>query len=141
MRERDRAPPSYSAGDNSRFRIRWLPSHHTSDWWPVYKGETQWKGLKPRVLLAGASGTSGTPPTRQLIAARREVVGISRSQTNAGRCAAPGAEAVVADVLDRESPFAAVRGVRADAVMHQLTRAWCANGAERGSRWWRRPGL
>src|SRR6266498_60609 len=74
-----------------------------------------------RVLLAGASGAVGTPLTRQLIAAGHEVVGITRSQANAERLRNAGAEAVVADVMDRENLLAAVRDVRADAVMHQLT--------------------
>lgn len=74
-----------------------------------------------RILLAGASGAVGTPLTRQLIAAGHEVVGISRSQANAERLRNARADAVVADVMDRESLLAAVRGVRADAVMHQLT--------------------
>ncbi len=74
-----------------------------------------------RVLLAGASGAVGTPLTRQLIAAGHEVVGITRSQANAQRLRTAGAQAVVADVLDRESLLTAVRDVRADAVMHQLT--------------------
>jgi nucleoside-diphosphate-sugar epimerase len=74
-----------------------------------------------RVLLAGASGAVGTPLTRQLIAAGHPVVGISRSQANAQRLRNAGAEVVVADVMDRENLLTAVRGVRADAVMHQLT--------------------
>jgi nucleoside-diphosphate-sugar epimerase len=74
-----------------------------------------------RVLLAGASGAVGTPLTRQLIAAGHRVVGITRSQANAERLRNAGAEGVVADVLDRENLLAAVREVRADAVMHQLT--------------------
>ncbi len=74
-----------------------------------------------RVLLAGASGAVGTPLARQLIAAGHRVVGITRSQANAERLRNAGAEAVVADVLDRENLLAAVREVRADAVMHQLT--------------------
>ena len=74
-----------------------------------------------RVLLAGASGAVGTPLTRQLIAAGHQVVGITRSQTNAERLRTAGAEAVVADVMDRENLLTAVRDVRADAVMHQLT--------------------
>jgi nucleoside-diphosphate-sugar epimerase len=74
-----------------------------------------------RVLLAGASGAIGTPLIRQLVAAGHQVVGISRSQANAERLRNADAEAVVADVMDRESLLAAVRGVRADAVMHQLT--------------------
>ena len=74
-----------------------------------------------RVLLAGASGAVGTPLTRQLIAAGHQVVGITRSQANAERLRTVGAQAVVADVMDRENLLTAVRGVRADAVMHQLT--------------------
>ena len=74
-----------------------------------------------RVLLAGASGAVGTPLTGQLLAAGHQVVGITRSRANAERLRSAGAAAVVADVLDRENLLAAVRGVRADAVMHQLT--------------------
>jgi nucleoside-diphosphate-sugar epimerase len=74
-----------------------------------------------RVLLAGASGAVGTPLTRQLIAAGHQVVGITRSQANAERLRSTGVEAVVADVMDRENLLTAVRDVRADAVMHQLT--------------------
>ncbi|MGZ4617907.1 MAG: NAD-dependent epimerase/dehydratase family protein, partial [Frankiaceae bacterium] len=74
-----------------------------------------------KVLLAGASGAIGTPLIRQLIAAGHEVVGISRSEANAERLRNADVEAVVADVMDRERLLAAVRGVRADAVLHQLT--------------------
>jgi nucleoside-diphosphate-sugar epimerase len=74
-----------------------------------------------RVLLAGASGALGTPLTGQLIAAGHQVVGITRSQANAERLRNAGAQAVVADVMDRENLLTAVRDVRADAVMHQLT--------------------
>jgi nucleoside-diphosphate-sugar epimerase len=74
-----------------------------------------------RVLLAGASGAVGTPLTRQLVAAGHQVVGVTRSQANAERLRTGGAEAVVADVLNREELLSAVRDVRADAVVHQLT--------------------
>ena len=74
-----------------------------------------------RVLLAGASGAVGTPLTRQLIAAGHEVVGITRSRANAERLRTSAREAVVADVMDRPNLLTAVRDVRADAVMHQLT--------------------
>lgn len=73
-----------------------------------------------RVLLAG-SGAVGTPLTRQLVAAGHQVVGITRSQPNAQRLKNAGAQAVVADVMDRENLLHAVRDVRADAVIHQLT--------------------
>jgi nucleoside-diphosphate-sugar epimerase len=74
-----------------------------------------------RVLLAGASGAVGTPLTGQLIAANHQVIGITRSQINAERLRKAGAEAVVADVMDRENLLTALRQVRADAVIHQLT--------------------
>jgi nucleoside-diphosphate-sugar epimerase len=74
-----------------------------------------------RVLLAGASGALGTPLTRQLIAAGHQVIGITRSRANAERLRTAGAQPVVADVMDRENLLTAVREVRADAVMHQLT--------------------
>jgi nucleoside-diphosphate-sugar epimerase len=74
-----------------------------------------------RVLLAGASGAVGKPLTRQLIAAGHEVVGITRSPATAERLRTAGAQAVVADVMDRDSLLTGVRDVRADAVMHQLT--------------------
>jgi nucleoside-diphosphate-sugar epimerase len=74
-----------------------------------------------RVLLAGASGAIGTPLTRQLTATGHQVVGITRRPQSAERLRNAGAEAVVADVMDRENLLAAVRDVRADAVVHQLT--------------------
>ncbi len=83
-----------------------------------------------RLLLAGASGAVGTPLTRQLLAAGHQVIGISRSQTNAARLRDTGAEAVVADVLDRESLLAAVQGVRTDAVVHELTALGSRNPIE-----------
>ena len=74
-----------------------------------------------RVLLAGASGAIGTPLTRQLLTAGHEVVGITRSTATAERLRTAGVEPVVADVLNRANLLAALRDVRADAVMHELT--------------------
>jgi nucleoside-diphosphate-sugar epimerase len=74
-----------------------------------------------RVLLAGASGAIGTPLTRQLLAAGHEVVALTRAPATADRLRTAGASPVVADVLDRPGLLAALRGVRADAVVHELT--------------------
>lgn len=74
-----------------------------------------------RVLVAGASGAVGTPLTRQLLAAGHQVIGITRTGTNAERLWNAGAKAVVADAMDRAGLLAALREVRADAVIHQLT--------------------
>lgn len=74
-----------------------------------------------RVLLAGASGTLGRALVPALLAAGHDVIGVTRSSDSARRLAGLGASTVVADVLDREALLGALRRVRADAVMHQLT--------------------
>jgi len=74
-----------------------------------------------RVLLAGASGAIGIPLTRQLLAAGHRVIGLSRTPTNHDRLRALGAEAVVADAMDRDALLRAVDGQEVDAVIHELT--------------------
>src|SRR5476651_1997412 len=71
-----------------------------------------------KVLLAGASGAIGRYLVPQLIEANHEVIGIVRTP---GSLALTGAREVVADVLDREALLAALQGIKADAVVHQLT--------------------
>jgi nucleoside-diphosphate-sugar epimerase len=71
-----------------------------------------------RVLLAGASGAIGRYLLPQLIEAKHQVIGITRS---AGSLAGTGAREVVADVLDRPALLAALDGIKADVVIHQLT--------------------
>jgi nucleoside-diphosphate-sugar epimerase len=55
------------------------------------------------------------------MAAGHEVIGITRSQANAERLRTAGAQPVVADVMNRANLLAALRDMRADAVMHELT--------------------
>ena len=74
-----------------------------------------------RVLLAGASGAIGIPITRQLTAHGHQVLGLTRDRGGAGRLDALGARPVVADALDRDALVRAVRGLSADAVIHELT--------------------
>jgi nucleoside-diphosphate-sugar epimerase len=74
-----------------------------------------------RVLLAGATGTIGTPLTRQLLDGGHEVVGLTRRPEGAVRLRDAGAQPVVADVLDAPGLLAALHGVRADAVVHEGT--------------------
>jgi nucleoside-diphosphate-sugar epimerase len=71
-----------------------------------------------KVLLAGASGAIGRYLVPQLIEANHEVIGITRTP---GSLASTGAREVVADVLERDALLAAVDGIKADAVIHQLT--------------------
>ncbi|WP_345763275.1 NAD-dependent epimerase/dehydratase family protein [Diaminobutyricibacter sp. McL0608] len=74
-----------------------------------------------RVLLAGASGTLGRVLVPRLLAAGHQVIGITRSPQSAERLRGVGAEAIVADVLDRDALLRALDGQRADAVIHELT--------------------
>ena len=74
-----------------------------------------------RVLVAGASGALGTPLTRRLLAAGHEVIGLSRTPGNRDKLLAPGAEPLIADAMDRVALLQAVDGLKADAVVHQLT--------------------
>jgi nucleoside-diphosphate-sugar epimerase len=70
-----------------------------------------------RVLLAGASGAVGTPIVKALIKSGHEVVALTRRPGGAPE----GTTELVGDALDRDGLLAAVRGLEADAVMHQLT--------------------
>lgn len=74
-----------------------------------------------KVFVAGASGAVGMRLVPQLLAGGHEVVAMTRSPQKAERLRALGAEAVVADALDREAVVAAVAGTRPEAVVHQLT--------------------
>jgi len=71
-----------------------------------------------RILFAGASGTLGTALVPQLRAAGHEVLAITRSRESAARL---GSASIVADAMDREGLLAALAGVRADVVLHELT--------------------
>ncbi|MEU4579912.1 NAD(P)-dependent oxidoreductase [Nonomuraea sp. NPDC023979] len=70
-----------------------------------------------KVLVAGATGAIGRPLVAALVEAGHEVLALTR---NAG-VRVPGATTVVADVLDRDGLLRAVGGLRADALIHELT--------------------
>jgi nucleoside-diphosphate-sugar epimerase len=74
-----------------------------------------------RVFLAGATGAIGRQLVPLLLQDGHEVVGMTRSEQRAQSLRAAGAEAVIADALDREAVVAAVRQARPDAIVHQLT--------------------
>lgn len=74
-----------------------------------------------KVLLAGATGAIGTPLTRALIAAGHQVTGVTRTRAGADRLTGLGGGALIADVLDRHALLDAVDGLRADAVVNELT--------------------
>jgi nucleoside-diphosphate-sugar epimerase len=85
-----------------------------------------------KVFVAGATGAIGWPLVRRLAAAQHEVVGLARDERGVARLRDRGVrEVVVADALDRQALLAAVRGHRADAVIHQLTALKKAPAAHR----------
>ena len=73
-----------------------------------------------KVLVAGATGAIGRPLISALIASRREVIGITTTE-DARALRDRGAEAFIADVLDRNAIDAVFRKVKPDAVIDELT--------------------
>ncbi|HEY3713535.1 MAG TPA: NAD(P)-dependent oxidoreductase [Jatrophihabitantaceae bacterium] len=74
-----------------------------------------------RILVAGGTGALGQHLLPQLVASGHDVTALTRSEAKSAAVRQAGAEAVVADALDRESVVAAVRAARPDVVIHQLT--------------------
>ncbi|MEU1723089.1 NAD(P)-dependent oxidoreductase [Nonomuraea sp. NPDC005692] len=74
-----------------------------------------------KVLLAGATGAIGLPLLSALAASGHEVVAVVRDPAKRRLVADRGADAVVADVLDRDALLRALDGHAADVVMHQAT--------------------
>jgi 2-alkyl-3-oxoalkanoate reductase len=74
-----------------------------------------------RVFVAGASGVIGRPLVAQLVAARHQVTGMTRSRERADAIERAGATAVICDALDAPALRAAVAAAEPDAVVHQLT--------------------
>jgi nucleoside-diphosphate-sugar epimerase len=74
-----------------------------------------------RVFVAGATGAVGTPLVPLLLEAGHSVIGMTRTPEKAEALRAAGAEAVVADGLDRQAVVEAVRSAGPEVVVHQLT--------------------
>jgi nucleoside-diphosphate-sugar epimerase len=74
-----------------------------------------------RIFVAGATGALGRSLVPQLVAAGHEVTGMTRTEGKAAGLREQGAEAVVADALDRDAVMAAVQAARPEVVVHQLT--------------------
>jgi NAD(P)-dependent dehydrogenase (short-subunit alcohol dehydrogenase family) len=74
-----------------------------------------------RILIAGATGAIGRPSVRRLRANQHEVFALARSPDSAPALKQIGAEAVIADALDAAAVKAAVRRIRPDAVINELT--------------------
>ena len=74
-----------------------------------------------KIFVAGATGAIGRLLVPLLVTDGHEVAGTTRSAAKREQIAAAGANPVVADALDRDAMFAALRAERPDVVIHQLT--------------------
>ncbi|WP_394622004.1 NAD-dependent epimerase/dehydratase family protein [Lentzea sp. JNUCC 0626] len=74
-----------------------------------------------RMFAAGATGVIGRRVTRALLEQGHEVVALTRSEDEATRLKAVGAEAVLGDVFDAEHLAELVRAAQPDVLVHQLT--------------------
>src|SRR5581483_1395480 len=74
-----------------------------------------------KVFVAGGTGTVGVPLVRALVAAGHDVTALTRSSGKVPELRALGAEAAVADALDREALVRAVAAAQPTHVIHQLT--------------------
>jgi len=74
-----------------------------------------------KVFVAGATGVVGKRLVPLLVASGYEVVGMTRTQAREGWLRQVGAEAVVADGLDRAAVMQAVMRVEPDVIIHEMT--------------------
>jgi 2-alkyl-3-oxoalkanoate reductase len=74
-----------------------------------------------KVFVAGATGAAGKRLVPQLIDAGHSVVGTTRNPEKASLLQAMGAEAVVADGLDRAAINQAVKQAEPEVIVHQMT--------------------
>jgi 2-alkyl-3-oxoalkanoate reductase len=74
-----------------------------------------------RIFIAGATGAIGGRLVPMLVDGGHQVTGMTRSEGKAASLREQGAEAVVADALDRDAVVAAVAVAHPDVVVHQLT--------------------
>jgi nucleoside-diphosphate-sugar epimerase len=74
-----------------------------------------------RIFLAGATGALGKRLVPLLVDAGHAVTGMTHTPAKADALRAAGAEAVVAEGLDRAAVIAAVVAARPDVIVHQLT--------------------
>jgi nucleoside-diphosphate-sugar epimerase len=79
------------------------------------------KDTSMRILIAGASGAIGRPLVRSLKQNRHDVFALARSPESAQALVEMGAEPVSADALEAASINEAVKRIRPDAVINELT--------------------
>ena len=80
-----------------------------------------------RVFVAGASGAVGSRLVRLLTSAGHSVVGLTHIPDKAVAIRAAGAEAAIADALNRAAVVEAVATAKPDVIVHEMTSLSAAN--------------
>src|SRR5215212_11663597 len=88
---------------------------------PVSPLKTDFEEATMKVFVAGASGALGSRLVPLLAANGHDVTATTRTPAKAERLRALGAEAVVADGLDRKAVLDAVARSEPEVVIHQMT--------------------
>src|ERR1700739_2027287 len=84
-----------------------------------------------RIFVAGATGTVGSRLVPLLVSAGHSVVGLTRTPAKADAIRRTGAEAAVADGLNRAAIVKAVTTARPDVIVHEMTSLGGANDLRR----------
>ncbi|MBV9374133.1 MAG: NAD(P)-dependent oxidoreductase [Alphaproteobacteria bacterium] len=87
-----------------------------------------------RVFVAGATGAVGSRLLPLLISGAHSVVGLTRSAGKAETIRWIGAEAAVADALNRAATVEAVARAKPDVIVHEMTSLSAANDLRRFER-------
>ncbi|MBV9687233.1 MAG: NAD(P)-dependent oxidoreductase [Alphaproteobacteria bacterium] len=87
-----------------------------------------------RVFVAGATGAVGSRLLPLLLSAGHSVVGLTRSAGKAEAIRRIGAEAAVADALNRAATVEAVARAKPDVIVHEMTSLSAANDLRRFER-------
>jgi nucleoside-diphosphate-sugar epimerase len=80
-----------------------------------------WSGKAMNIFLAGASGVIGRRLVVLLRRAGHDVVGTTRSETNAAALRTLGVTPAILDVYDAKAVLKAMAGAQPDVLVHQLT--------------------
>jgi 2-alkyl-3-oxoalkanoate reductase len=87
-----------------------------------------------RVFVAGATGAIGSRLIRLLVSSGHSVVGLTHAPAKAEAIERAGAEAAIADALNRAAIVAAVTSAKPDVIVHEMTSINAANDLRRFDR-------
>jgi 2-alkyl-3-oxoalkanoate reductase len=87
-----------------------------------------------RVFVAGATGAIGSRLIRLLVSSGHSVVGLTHTPAKAGVIKRAGAEAAVADALNRAAIVVAVTSAKPDVIVHEMTSINAASDLRRFDR-------